>query len=247
MIEGTRWCLVGMITLLCLSCASTGPSRYEQTDSATSGCLRNPACYTLPGNEAVLPWVGQAARAAATASATLRVLEAADVARIEYLLVECAKEANSQVNKREYGEGKIPDDDECNRVIGRRRGEAITRKVELGTMKHVLAFECVRREILRLFPDHVSIEPRYGPKASTGGYGLTNQWEGSMKPDIVLHAPGQPNQVQCVYDFKFPCVTKSKDNPFSASEVLQQLKDYKRLGGDCSPAIITPQLGISRE
>lgn len=33
--------------------------RYEQTvDSATSGCLRNPACYTTAqGEEAVIPWL----------------------------------------------------------------------------------------------------------------------------------------------------------------------------------------------
>ena len=89
MIEG-RW----LVALLCVSCAS-GPTRYAQTtDTATSGCLRNPTCYTQPGDEAFLPWVDKAARAAATAGAAMKVLEAADVARIEHLLVECAKEAN---------------------------------------------------------------------------------------------------------------------------------------------------------
>lgn len=248
MIEGARWCLVGMLTLLCLSCASTGPSRYEQTDSATSGCLRNPACYNLPGNEAVLPWVGQAARAAATASATLRVLEAADVARIEYLLVECAKEANFKVNEREYGEGKIPDDDECKRVVGKDKdGLPIGRQMELGKLKHDRAFRCVQEEIVRLFPDHVSIEPRYGPDDKSGGYALTDRWTKSMKPDVVLHASGQPDQIQCIYDFKFPCTKLSKADPLSSSDTLTQLGRYKDLGRNCKPAIVTPQMGVVRE
>lgn len=211
-----RW-MAGCFALLGLSCAS-GPTRYAQTtDTATSGCFRNPTCYTQPGDEAFLPWVDKAARAAATAGAALKVLEAAEVARIEALLVECSKEANLVVNEKEYGEGKYPDDKECKRVVGRnRKGELLTRQMELGTLKHAEAFACVRREILKLFPDQVSIEPRFGLDARSGKYALTNEWEGSMKPDIVLHASGQPNRVQCIYDFKFPCTLWSKENPLEA-------------------------------
>ncbi|NOK07676.1 hypothetical protein [Corallococcus exercitus] len=237
--------LGAVMALLSLSCAS-GPARYAQTDSATNGCFRNPTCYTQPGDEAFLPWVDKAARATATAGAALKVLEAADVARIEHLLVECAKEANRVVNEREYGEGKYPDDKECKRVIGRnKKGEPLTRQMELGTLKHAVAFACVRREVLKHFPDQVSIEPRFGPDPTSGKYALTNQWEGSMKPDIVLHASGQPNQVQCIYDFKFPCTLWSKEHPLDA--VHEQLRGYTRLGGNCKPAIVTPLLGVSRE
>ncbi|WP_158621693.1 hypothetical protein [Corallococcus aberystwythensis] len=236
------------MALLCLSCAS-GPTRYAQTsDSATSGCLRNPTCYTQPGDEAFLPWVDQAARAAATAGATLKLLETADVARIEHLLVECAKEANLIVNEREYGEGKYPDDKECLRVVGQDKdGKPIQRQAELGKLKHAVAFACIQRDVRRLFPDNVSIEPRYGPSSTTGSPALTNRWTGSKKPDIVLHATGQPVQIQCIFDLKFPCTQKSKGAPLSNDRTREQMSRYAELGGRCKPAIITPQFGVVRE
>ncbi|HYO54937.1 hypothetical protein [Archangium sp.] len=40
--------------------------------------------------------------------------------------------------------------------------------------------------------------------------GLKSQlWE-SLVPDLVLHASRNPNQVQRVYDFKFPCPPDNK-------------------------------------
>ncbi|MCY1047660.1 hypothetical protein OV208_40560 [Corallococcus sp. bb12-1] len=248
MIEGlSRW-MGGWVALLCLSCVS-GPGQYKQTaDSATNVCFRNPACYSQTGNDAILPWVGRAARAATAAHATQRVLEAADVARIEYLLVECAKEAHFKINEREYGEGKSPDDAECLREVGKdKAGDPILQQTELGRMKHERAFKCVQQKILRLFPDNISIEPRYGPHGKSGGYALTNQWAGSMKPDIVTHAAGQPGQVQCVYDFKFPCIKSKKEYPFSNFETREQITLHKQLKGKCNPAIVTPQLGVVRE
>jgi hypothetical protein len=65
-------------------------------------------------------------------------------------------------------------------------------------------------------------------------------------PDIVLHATGSPDKVQCVYDFKFPCSPKQKSDPLGVQEVSAQLRSYKDLGGGCPAAIVTPQLGISR-
>ncbi|MFP2901553.1 hypothetical protein [Corallococcus sp. 4LFB] len=239
--------LGGLVALLCLSCAS-GPTRYAQTDSATNGCFRNPTCYTQPGDEAFLPWVDKAARAAATAGAAMRLLEAADVARIEHLLVECAKEANRVVNEREYGEGKYPDDAECMRVVGQDKdGSPIRRQAQLGKLKHAVAFACIQREVLRLFPENVSIEPRYSGDAKSGGPALTNQWTGSKKPDVVLHATNQPLQIQCIFDLKFPCTGKSKGEPFTNGDTLRQMSRYAALGGKCKPAIITPQLGVVRE
>ncbi|MFB1481478.1 hypothetical protein [Corallococcus sp. RDP092CA] len=238
----------GLFVSLSLSCAS-GPARYAQTtDTATSGCLRNPSCYTQPGDEAFLPWVNKAARAAATAGAALKVLEAAEVSRIEQMLEECSKEANRVVNEREYGEGKYPDDKECLRVVGYdKKGGPLRRQAELGTMKHDVAFACVRREILRLFPENVSIEPRYDGGARPGNPSLANQWAGSKKPDIVLHASGQPLQIQCIFDFKFPCTRSGKSDPLASSETQKQMARYKELGGKCKPAIVTPQMGVVRE
>jgi hypothetical protein len=46
------------------------PGHYAQTtDSATSGCLRNPSCYTTPpGEEALIPWASRTVEAARTAT-----------------------------------------------------------------------------------------------------------------------------------------------------------------------------------
>ncbi|MHA7631822.1 hypothetical protein [Corallococcus sp. M7] len=173
----------------------------------------------------------------------MKLLEAADVARIEHLLVECAKEANHAINEREYGEGKYPDDKECLRVVGYdKHGDPIRRQAELGRMKHDVAFACVRREILRLFPNNVSIEPSYVVRASKAG-----QPSDLMKPDIVLHASGRPDQVQCVFDFKFPCLKDRKSDPLSVPNTRDQMNRYVNLDGQCNPAIITPQFGIIRE
>jgi hypothetical protein len=49
-------------------------------DSATVGCLCNPACYkTLPGEEAVIPWVSRALDAANAATAMSVMLEGAEI------------------------------------------------------------------------------------------------------------------------------------------------------------------------
>ncbi|NTX33441.1 hypothetical protein FJV41_25055 [Myxococcus llanfairpwllgwyngyllgogerychwyrndrobwllllantysiliogogogochensis] len=190
-----------------------------------------------------LPRVVGVARAV---GAAFRVLESAELARVEHLLVQCAKEANQEVNEREYGLGKRPDDAECERVVGYdEKGNKVRRRMELGRLKHEVAFACVRRELVRLFPDNISVEPRYGPDPRTGRYALTQVWAKSLKPDIVVHFSKDPNRVQCVYDFKFPCTTASKSNPLDNTDVLKQLRQYEKLGRPCSPSIVTPQLGVS--
>ncbi|MCK8497343.1 hypothetical protein [Myxococcus fulvus] len=248
-----------MTFLLFVACATpprsgVGPSgaegvtRYEQSlDSATSGCMRNPACYSQPGSEAILPAVGRSVAAARGVGTALRILDAAELARIEQLLIQCSKAADQEVNEREYGPGKKPDDAECERVVRHVDGKPLRRRMELGTMKHAVAFACVRRELSRLFPDNVSVEPRYGFDARTGRPVLTERWVGSLRPDVVIHFAKEPSRVQCVYDFKFPCTKASKSNPLASPELLQQLERYEALGGHCPPAIITPQLGVSRD
>jgi hypothetical protein len=217
-------------------------------DSATRGCLNNPACYaTAPGEEALIPWLSRALEAARVLVTLKEVLDEADLRLIEGILVECAKEADFQVNEREYGEGKYPDDAECDRVVGYdEKQNRITRAMELGTMKHEVAFACVRLRLLTRFPENISIEPRYVPGPSPGQYVLTDHGTGSLRPDIVLHLAHNPIRVQCVYDFKFPCTLASKSNPFSG-KVRAQLKSYDGLGGNCPSAIVTPQLGLNHE
>ncbi|WP_164015625.1 hypothetical protein [Pyxidicoccus trucidator] len=102
-----------MASLLLVACGAPranrhgGPRHYAQSmDSATSACLRTPACYTATGEDAILPWLSRAASAARTTAAVMRLLEEADLKRAEAILMECASEANGQVNEQRYGKGK---------------------------------------------------------------------------------------------------------------------------------------------
>ncbi len=253
-----KWWFLGF--LLPVACATTPgpwpgpgesspgtPARYEQgLDTVSNSCGKNPACYTQRGSEAIMLALPRAVGVARGVSAVFRVLESAELARVEQLLVQCAKEADREVNEREYGLGKRPDDAECERVVGYDgKGNKVRRRMELGILKHEVAFACVKRELVRLFPDNVSIEPRYGPDPRTGRYVLTRVWEDSLKPDIVVHFSRDPNRVQCVYDFKFPCSVAGKSNPLANDGTLEQLSRYKKLGRPCTPSIVTPQLGVS--
>jgi hypothetical protein len=198
-------------------------------NSAVDGCLRNPACVAAsPGEEALIPWLSRAVSTAQALATLKEFLEEAELRLVEEILVECARDADFQVNEREYGPGKSPSDAECERVVGYKDGQPVKRAIELGVMKHELAFVCVERRLLTRFPDNISVEPRYGKNPSARGYSLTDN----------------PNKVQCVYDFKFPCTRASKGNPLSDS-VRKQLDRYDDLGGNCPSAIVTPQLGIN--
>jgi len=244
--------LVVAVSLLQVACATSAPrgvpTRYAQTmNSAVDGCLRNPACAAAaPGEEAIIPGLSRAVSAARTLATLKEFLEEAELRLVEEILVECARAADFQVNEREYGPGKSPDDAECTRVVGYKDGQEVTRAMELGVMKHEVAFACIERKLLTRFPDHISVEPRYGKNPSTAGYSLSETWAGSRRPDIVLHVARNPNRVQCVYDFKFPCTLASKSNPLSG-KVRAQLERYNELGGNCPSAIVTPQLGLNHD
>jgi hypothetical protein len=198
--------------------------------------------------------------AARTSAAVLRLLEAGEVARVEAILLQCARDADFAINEQEYGEGKRPDDRECVRIVGKERERDVTRAMQLGQMKHQWALECVRRELGKALPDNFSLEPTYKFDPRTGRWwwvdpGQVARWVadglfkfllGTLVPDVVLHASGDPNRVQRVYDLKFPCTTRSKSSLMTDSSVQKQLKDYRALSGDARPAIVTPQLGVQR-
>jgi hypothetical protein len=241
------------------------PDHYAQSmDTATNGCLRNPACSTtMPGEEAVIPWLSRSVDAVRTAVTVMKVLEAAQLARVEQVLTDCANAAHHQVNEEdEELKGRSPDRDECKKVVRQEGATDVTRAMELGRKKHAVALACAEREFAKLFPENVSVEPTYQKDPSTGRWrwleprqvaewlrnGLTGKLWGSLVPDIVIHASGNPNAVQRVYDFKFPC---PNDNPASWGQYAKgkphhpksQDDMYKELGGQKGPALATP-LGI---
>jgi hypothetical protein len=223
------------------------PSHYAQSmNSAVDGCMRSPAWVVIaPGEEALVPGVSRVVETAQAMETLQQWLTDAQVRRIEQILVQCAKNAEAEINEQEYGPGRFPDDAECNRLVRDNEGKEMSRAAELGKLKHAAAFACVRRQ-LEEFSDTLSLEPRYGKDPSTGKYVLTQGGLGSISPDVVLHAAGDANQAQCVYDFKFPCVASSKSDPLGRF-ARGQLEKYDRLQLHCPPAIVTPQLGISHE
>ena len=266
---------VWMSLLFLVGCATRGsrlgasvtgrqvPAHYAQSmDSATSGCLRNPACYAQTGDEAVIPWVSRAANAVRSGVAVMRLLDAAEVARVEQVLVTCSNEANLKVNEEEFGKGNSPTEEQCNEVVRREKGEDVNRAMELGTKKHAAAFECVKRELGESLSKNVTLQPRYKYDPALGRWlmldpKLVAKWLedklfdlllGTLAPDIVVHESGNPNKVQRVYDYKFPCLPSRKARPrwrYSQDNQSDQGTRYMdALGGEAKPRLITPQLGV---
>lgn len=193
----------------------------QTTDSATSACVRNPACYAPASSaDAILPWVSRAASAGRTAIAALRLLEAADLARVEKILSDCANQASHEVNERLLGKDQRPTRQRCRETFKMEPGgHQVTWAMHLGQEKHQAALRCVQQALGGTFPDNVSLQPayRYAREARrvelidprqvedwlrNGAFG---KLLGVLIPDVVIHAAGDPTAIQAVYDFKFPC------------------------------------------
>lgn len=265
------WALVPILLLAaCASSPRGAPGYYEQTtDSATSSCLRNPACYDVPaGEEAALPWLSRGVEAARTAHATLKLLEAAQVARVEQILVECAEQAERIVNARHFGRGGQPSEAACREVRGRdAKGRAITRAMQLGDEKHREALQCASNKLVEFIPGNFSLEPTYLRNGRNGPWrwidpqtikqrlaeGLSALLQGRLVPDVVLHATGDPLKIQHVYDFKFPCPKDEENYPtwkiydqYSPYAGKEQGVMYSQLGGEQAPAMVAPLHGVRR-
>ena len=243
---------------------STGASHYAlASDTATAGCLRNPACYTTPpGEEAIIPWLSNAASATRTATTMAMLLTDAQIKLIEKTLTDCAHAANQQVNQEDAElKGQEPDREECRKVVRREGNTDVTRAMELGTQKHDKALECARKALEGDLAKYVRVEPTYQKDMNTGLWrfiappqvkewlqlGLTAQLWGALVPDIVIHASGNPNQVQRVYDFKFPCPRTNdpswrRSSPDHPHYPRDQGKMYEEalLGGKLEPQRVTP-------
>jgi hypothetical protein len=248
---------------------STGASHYAlASDTATAGCLRNPACYTTPpGEEAIIPWLSNAASATRSATTMALLLTDAQIKLIEKTLTDCAHAANQQVNQEDAKlKGQEPDKEECRRVVRREGNMDVTRAMELGTRKHDKALECARKAFEGDLAKYVRVEPTYQKDLHTGLWrwldpqqvkewlqlGLTAQLWGALVPDIVIHAADNPNQVQRVYDFKFPCPPTNRptwrpyapDHPHYPNTQGQMYQKALRLKDD-ELAFSTPR-GINR-
>ena len=111
------------------------------------------------------------------------------------------------------------------------------------------------------------MQPRYKHDPSVGQWrqldpafvaewlrnGLESLLLGTLVPDVVIHASGNSQKVQRVYDFKFPCVPIRKGQSPGWREYpaghphhpKNQGRMYKEaLGGEKDPTLVTPQLGV---
>lgn len=241
------------------------PGHYAQTtDSATAGCLRNPACYTkLPGEEATIPWLSRAEDAARAAATLATMLEDADIKLVQQVLTDCAQQANKKINNEdEELQGREPTREQCNKVVRMEGNKEVTRAMELGSKKHEAALDCARKAFAERFTQNISVEPTYQQDFKTKLWrwidpkqieewlqiGLTSPLWGALVPDIVIHASGNPNQIQNVYDFKFPCPSTKdpswrrydKGQPHFPKDQGKMYEDAL-LGGKSKPKRVTPQ------
>lgn len=239
------WLLAtGVLLVACSAPTMTtghfAPRHYAQTmDSATSACVRNPACFAPPyGESPLLPWVSRSIAAVRNAAAVLKLLETADLAKIEQVLADCANHASHEVNERLLGKGQRPTRQRCVETFKTEPGgRKVTWGMHLGQEKHRVALECVQRELPELFSDHVSLQPTYRYDKRTKKLelldprqvdewlrdGLFGRLLGTLIPDVVVHAAGDLLNIQAVFDFKFPCPA---DKPASWHEYHREHPYY---------------------
>ncbi|WP_233601938.1 hypothetical protein [Corallococcus sp. CA047B] len=193
----------------------------------------------------------------------LRLWEAAEVAHVERVLLECAKEANSQVNERHLGQGGRTSPELCKKPVDP-KVPGVTWGMKLGEEKHAAALECVQRVLGATDAGRFSLEPRYLKDAKTGRTRWLDprdvaQWladgqfhllVGSIVPDVVLHALGNPLKVQAVYDFKFPCPVTNQPQwdiyplGHAFAERTQGSIYQEILGSAQVPRMVSPNFGV---
>lgn len=157
------------VSLLMVACGTTAPRRhaprhYAQTlDSASSVCLRTPACYAPPsGESAIIPWLSRSIAATRAATTLLRLLDAADLAKLEQGLSDCANQASHDVNERLLGKGQRPTRQKCQETFKiEPGGHKVTWAMHLGQEKHKAALECVQAAQGEAFSDNLRLQPPY--------------------------------------------------------------------------------------
>ncbi|WP_233587526.1 hypothetical protein [Corallococcus sp. CA049B] len=186
-----------------------------------------------------------------------------DADELEQQLVACAVQAEQLGNAR-YFENRPPTRQECAEVVEQDRcGKPVTRAMQLGKQKHVLALQCAEEVLKELWPAPFSIEQRYryypnarfletisrAKEAQLIADGCTDELRGTIKPDIVLHADRNLLKAALTLDFKFPCPNTNRpqwarygsSSPYA--DDLQGSVYEKALGGKA--LLISPVKGIA--
>lgn len=127
-------------------------------------------------------------------------------------------------------------------------GEGVTLARELGKLKHTATFTCIKQRLPPGLRDNFTIEPRYKLDPEVDGVVRTNRGLDTLHPGFVVHGTRNATDVQCVYEFKYPCLSAHKLDPRTTPGVEEQLRAYQKLAKRCPAAIISPaglvQFGI---
>nr|WP_240672527.1 hypothetical protein [Corallococcus coralloides] len=182
---------------------------------------------------------------------------------LEERLVECARLAERRVNARLFG-NRPPTREECGEEVEQDGcSKPITRAMQLGIQKHVLALQCAREVLEQLWPASFSIEQRYRfyqhapfletvspeEEARLIAQGCTRELWRTLKPDLVLHVDHNLLKAVLTLDFKFPCPDSNEPRwtPYGENSAYAGKKQgdlYKEaLGGEAM--IISPRRGVT--
>lgn len=178
-----------------------------------------------------------------------RALSGAELDLVEATLKACVAQAHADVNEAyqrnggpRFENGKFPSDTECKKIIKVDGvGDPITLAQELGMLKHAAAFACIKARLPSDLRENFTLEPRYKPDPEVNGVVLTNKGLDTLHPDFVVHGTRNATDVQCVYEFKFPCFADHKLSPLSAPGVKEQLHRYQKLTRRCPAVVVSPK------
>jgi hypothetical protein len=259
-----------LASVLLVSCASGHPYSARgdlRLDSETAARLRHAAVVGRGASPLAAPAATQAvASHFARYAPLLLILLKSDeaVSDLEERLVECARQAEREVNSSFFG-NRAPTRAECGEEVEVDGcGKSVTRAMLLGQRKHVLALQCASDVLKQLWPGSFSIEQRYRyyqharvlevvsreEEVRLIAKGCTPELRRTIKPDIVLHAERDLMRSVLTLDFKFPCpdTNEPKWTEYGGNSAYtgsNQGKIYKEaLGGEV--LLISPLKGVIR-
>jgi len=260
--------LVGSVLLAACASSSRHSERGDlRFDTETVGRLRHAAAMGK-GASALASSAPRTLAASLLAESVpvLLVLLKSDnaVGELEEQLVNCARQAERQVNASFFG-NRAPTRRECGEEVEVDGcGARITRAMLLGQQKHELALQCAREVLEALWRRPYSLEQRYRyypnakvletvsrqEEARLIKEGCTQELWRTIKPDVVLHADRDLLRSVLTLDFKFPCPdtnepkwTRYGENSAYAKSDQGQVYEGA-LGG--KPFLISPRKGVTR-
>ena len=266
-----RWtltclCLASALLTACTSSPKRSTRRELRLDTETASQLKHAA--TASGSTsglAVSATRAVVSNLARIAPPLLPLLGGEEqVSQLEELLVECARQAERQVNSEHFGD-RAPTRQECGEEIEVDGCvEPVTRAMLLGQQKHALALECASDVLKELWPGPFSIEQRYRYYPSSKfletvnedqekrlmAQGCTRDLWRTIKPDIVLHADHNWRRAVLIVEFKFPCPDTNLPRwkfygDDSAYAGLSQRRIYEEALG-AEALLISPRRGVTQ-